>query len=127
MPWWVVAYLVILTLIITIELIRNFRDHRGPIYVLAELTSGTIGWLFVYAYFSPSLQALIGWLAIPLLLYIIIWDQYALSQMKKSAYADLSEHENKDMDLYSKLFAFLFISPCYVSGALISWQLINTL
>lgn len=125
MPWWVVAYLIMLTLMITIELIKNVRERRSLVYVLAEFSSGILGGTLVYAYFNPSIAAWLGWLVIPLLAYIILWDQYALSQMKKSACADLSGHENDDMDIYSKLFAFLFISPCYLSGVLISWQLIN--
>ncbi|MBI3187751.1 MAG: hypothetical protein HYZ31_07840, partial [Gammaproteobacteria bacterium] len=81
--------------------------------------------VFVYGYFNPGITDLIGWLVIPLLLFTIIWDQFALSRMKKSSYADLTENENKDMDKYSKLFAFLFISPCYIAGTLLSWRLIS--
>jgi len=123
MPWWAITYLVTLTLMITIALIKDFRDQRNFLYMLAELASGAIGFLFVYAYFHPETVSLVGWLVVPLLIYAITWDQFALSKMKKSAYADLTEQENQEMDLYSRLFAFLFISPCYISGGLISWQL----
>jgi hypothetical protein len=125
MPWWVITYLVALTLMITIALIKDYKDQRGALYMLAEFASGAIGFVFVYAWFNPELATIIGWLTLPFLAYAIIWDQIALRQMKKSAYADLSESENQDMDKYSKLFAILFISPCYVSGGLISWQLIS--
>jgi hypothetical protein len=125
MPWWAVTYLVALTLMIAIALIKDYRDQRSLIYMFAEFASGAIGFVFVYAYFHPEIVTQIGWLTIPLLLYAITWDQFALSKMKKSAYADLSEQENQEMDKYSKLFAFLFVAPAYISGGLISWQLVN--
>lgn len=125
MPWWVVAYLVLLTLVIMFELLKDFREHRALIYLVGETASGVIGWTLVFVYFTPTLIPQLGWFVLPLLVYSFAWDQYALLQMKKSAYADLSEEENDDMDKYSKFFAFLFIAPCYLSGGLISWQLIN--
>jgi|APLow6443716910_1056828.scaffolds.fasta_scaffold35117_2 hypothetical protein len=126
MPWWAIIYLVALTLTITVALIKDYRDKRSALYMLAELVSGTIGFVFIYGYFNPETADLIGWLVIPLLVYAIAWDQYALSKMKKSAYADLSQHENEEMDKFSKLFAFLFIAPCYISGGLICWRLVST-
>lgn len=125
MPWWVITYLAALALMITIAMIKDYKDQRSLLYMLGEFSSGTIGFLFVYAYFNPAIATTIGWLTLPLLAYAITWDQFALRQMKKSAYADLSEKENQEMDRYSKLFAFLFISPCYVAGIFISWRLIN--
>lgn len=125
MPWWAITYLAVLTLMITIALIKDYRDRRNVFYMLAELASGAIGFVFVYGYFNPDMATMIGWLVIPLLIYAFTWDQFALHTMKKSAYADLSEQENEDMDRYGKLFAFLFISPCYISGGLLSWQLVN--
>lgn len=125
MPWWVITYLVALTLVITISLIKDCRDKRSILYMLAEFASGGTGFVFVYGYFNPEIAGILGWLIIPLLAYTIVWDQFALSKMKKSAYADLSEQENAEMDKYSKLFAFLFISPCYIAGILLSWQLIS--
>lgn len=125
MPWWVITYLAALTLMITISLIKDYRDNRSILYMLAEFASGAIGFVFVYGYFNPEITDILGWLLIPLLAYTIAWDQFALSKMKKSAYADLSEQENDEMDKYSKLFAFLFISPCYIAGSSLSWQLIS--
>jgi hypothetical protein len=125
MPWWAIIYLAALTLMITISLIKDYRDRRGILYILAEFASGAIGFVFVYGYFNPEISITIGWLVIPLLIIAIAWDQFALSKMKKSAYADLSAQENDEMDKYSKLFAFLFISPCYIAGASLSWQLIS--
>jgi len=125
MPWWAITYLVVLTLMITIALIKDYRDRRNTLYMLAEFLSGAIGFIFVYGYFNPEITTIVGWLAIPLLAYAFVWDQFALHTMKKSAYADLSEQENEDMDRYGKLFAFLFFSPCYISGGLIGWQLVS--
>jgi len=125
MPWWVITYLVALTLMITIALIKDYRDKRSTLYILAEFVSGATGFVFVYGFFNPEIADLLGWLVIPLLAYTIAWDQFALSKMKKSAYADLSEQENDEMDKYGKLFAFLFISPCYIAGSLLSWRLIS--
>lgn len=126
MPWWAITYLVALTLMITIALIKDYRDQRSVTYILAEFASGVIGFVFVYAYFNPSVAAAIGWLVVPSLIFALAWDQYALSKMKKSCYPDLNERENIEMDRYSKLFAFIFISPCYIAGAALSWQLISS-
>ncbi|MBI3187715.1 MAG: hypothetical protein HYZ31_07655 [Gammaproteobacteria bacterium] len=126
MPWWAITYLVALTLMITIALIKDYRDQKSFFYILAEFASGAIGFVFVYGYFNPETSAMIGWLVIPLLIFALAWDQYALSKMKKSSYVDLSEQENKEMDRYSRLFAFLFISPCYLAGASLSWRLISS-
>lgn len=122
MPWWATTYLVILTLVIAIELIKDYRDRRHVLHILAEAISGAIGFIFVYSYFNREVIAVIGGVVIPLLILTLAWDLFALHTMKKSAYADLSAHENAEMDKYSRLFAFLFILPCYISGALISWQ-----
>lgn len=122
MPWWVILYLVLLAAMIGVALIKDYRDKGGFFHMLAEFFSGVIGFVFIYALFHPELGTLIGWLALPLLAYAIIWDQYAMRTMEKSAYADLSEQENADMDSYSKLFAFLFILPCYIAGVIISLQ-----
>ncbi len=126
MPWWAITYLVALTVMITIALIKDYRDQKNFFYMLAEFASGAIGFIFVYGYFNPETSAMIGWLVIPLLIFALAWDQYALSKMKKSSYVDLSEQENKEMDRYSRLFAFLFISPCYLAGAALSWRLISS-
>lgn len=125
MPWWAITYLVVLTLMISIALIKDYRDRRSAFYMLGELASGAIGFVFVYGYFHPGITTLVGWLVIPLLAYALIWDQFALRSMKKSAYPDLTEHENDEMDRYGRLFAFLFILPCYISGGLLSWQLVG--
>jgi hypothetical protein len=45
--------------------------------------------------------------------------------MKPSNYPDLTEQENRDMDRYSKVFAVIFISPCYVAGGLLSYRIID--
>ena len=124
MPWWAIAYLIILSVVILISIAKDFVDKRSLVYILGEFSSGAIGFLFIYSYWRDELSQLISWLVIPLLLYAIAWDQYALSKMKKSNYEDLSIEENLDMDRYSKLFAILFILPCYIAGALLSYRLI---
>lgn len=124
MPWWAIAYLILLSLVILVSLIKDYRDGRSLSYISGELVSGSIGFALIYLYYHPQLLEPIGLMIIPLLIYAIVWDQFALSKLRKSAYADLTEEENRDMDRYSKLFAFLFILPCYISGLLISWRII---
>lgn len=125
MPWWAIAYLVILTMVVVISVIKDYRDQRSNTYMLGELASGALGFLFVLGYWRHELAATFGMLIIPLLLYTITWDQYALSKMKPSAYADLTEQENRDMDRYSKIFAVIFISPTYIAGGLLAYRLLN--
>ena len=125
MPWWAIAYLVILTSVIVISIIKDYYERRGFAYITGEFVSGALGFIFIVGYWMEDLAGLISWLVIPLLVYAIAWDQYALSKMKKSAYPDLTEQENKDMDKYSRLFAIIFISPCYLAGGLLSYRLIN--
>lgn len=123
MPWWVIAYLVLLVLIILISIIKDVIDHRGITYIAAEFASGTIGVSFVIACWYSELANTLSWLVIPLLIYSVFWDQYALRYMERTEYKDLSEQENDDMHKYSKLFAILFVLPCYIAGLYLSYQL----
>jgi len=126
MPWWVIAYLVFLGLVILVSIIKDFIDHRAVPYIAAEFISGAISVSFIIAYWYAELADTLSWLIIPLLIYSIGWDQYALRQMKKTEYDDLTEQENKDMHKYSKLFAISFVLPCYLAGLYLSYQLIIT-
>lgn len=119
MPWWVILYLIILTTVIIISVIKDRIDNKSFYYQSGELISGVTGLLFIYSYWNIELITGIGWITIPLLLYAISWDQYALRHMRKSNYPDLTEEENRDMDKYSKIFAMLFILPCYIAGLLV--------
>jgi len=103
MPEWAIAYLVFLALIVLISIIKDVIDQRCLHYISAEFSSGVIGISFIIA----------------------CWDQYALQHMKKSNYEDLSKQENEDMLKYSKLFAVLFVVPCYIAGLYLSYQLIQ--
>ena len=126
MPWWTIAYLVILCLVIVISLIKDYRDKRPHIYILGEFISGAIGIMLIVGFWKPALASNLGWLVIPMLVYAMVWDQYALSRMRKSDYPDLSEQENRDMDRYSKIFAIVFVLPCYLAGAVLSYRLLIT-
>ncbi len=123
MPWWAIAYLVILMIVLVISIVKDYIDHRGYAYIFGELTSGALGFIFILSHWQDSLARTISWFVIPLLLFAIIWDQYALSKMKPSDYPDLTEQENRDMDRYSKVFAVIFISPCYIAGALLTYRM----
>lgn len=125
MPWWAIAYLTILTTVVVVSVIKDYFDSRSVRYMLGELVSGTLGFIFIASHWNQPLALAIGWYVIPLLLYAIAWDQYALSTMKPSDYPDLTERENRDMDRYSKIFAVLFVSPCYLAGGLLSYRMIN--
>jgi hypothetical protein len=125
MPWWAIAYLVILLLIVIISIIKDIADHRHFTYVFAELASGIVSVSFIFACWYTELANILSWAVIPLLIYTISWDQYALRHMKKAVYRDLTETENKDMHQYSKLFAVLFMLPCYAAGACLSYQLLQ--
>jgi len=123
MPWWAILYLVILSIVIIISVIKEFIDKRNLLHIFAEFASGSIGFIFIIAVWKENLATMIGWFVLPLLLFSIIWDQYSLTHMKNSSYEDLSDQENKDMDRYSKLFAILFVLPCYISGGLLAYRL----
>ncbi|MDH5765241.1 MAG: hypothetical protein OEZ38_04425 [Gammaproteobacteria bacterium] len=125
MPWWAIVYLVILTTVIVISIIKDRIDQKSIYYQLGELVSGVIGVLFIISYWNLDLIALLSWLSIPLLIYAISWDQYALAHLRKSNYPDLTEEENRDMDKYSRIFAIMFILPCYIAGILIIYKLFN--
>ena len=125
MPWWAIAYLVILTVVILISVIKDYFDKRSLPYISGEIISGALGFIFIVGYWKDDLANTISWLVIPLLLFAIAWDQYALSKMKKSNYPDLTEQENRDMDRYSKIFAMTFVSPCYLAGALLSYRFVT--
>ena len=122
MPWWVILYLIILFFVIIISVIKNFIDKRNLPHIFFEFASGTLGFIFIIAIWKEELATMMSWYVIPLLLYTISWDFYSLSHMKKNSYKDLSDQENKDMDLYSKLFAILFVLPCYFSGGLLIYR-----
>ncbi|TNF33992.1 MAG: hypothetical protein EP315_07800 [Gammaproteobacteria bacterium] len=123
MPWWSILYLVILSIVILISLIKDYIDKRPFSYILGEFLSGAIGFTLVIAVWKQNLAGSLGWLVVPMLLYAIAWDQYALSKMRKSSYPDLTEEENRDMDRYSKIFAVLFVLPCYLAGAVLGYRL----
>lgn len=123
MPWWAIFYLVILTIVIIISIIKDRMDNKSILYQSGELISGLAGILFIYSYWNVELIAFASWLSVPLLLYAISWDQYALNHIRKSNYPDLTEDENRDMDRYSKIFAILFILPCYIAGILLIYKL----
>ena len=125
MPWWAITYLVVLSSVILISLVKDYRDKRNPAYIIGEFVSGAIGFIFIFGYWHPDLVKLLSWLIVPALIYAIVWDQYALRFMKASSYPDLTDQENRDMDRYSKIFAILFILPCYITGALLSYQLFS--
>lgn len=122
MPWWAIAYLVILTVVVLISVVKDYYDHRSVAYMTGEFISGALGFIFILGYWQQQLASLLSWFVIPLLLYAILWDQYALSKMKQSAYPDLTEQENRDMDRYSKIFAMIFVSPSYIAGGLLAYQ-----
>lgn len=125
MPWWTIAYLAILSLVIVISLIKDYRDQRPLAYIFGELLSGAIGFMLVVAFWKESFASVLGWLVIPMLIYAIAWDQFALSKMRKSDYPDLNEQENRDMDRYSKIFAIIFVLPCYLAGAVLGYRLLT--
>jgi hypothetical protein len=122
MPWWTIAYLVFLVLVILISIIKDVIDHRPVPYVAAEFISGAIGVSFIVACWYTELATALSWLVIPLLIYSVAWDQYALRHMEKADYGDLTEHENNEMHKYSKLFAIFFVLPCYIAGLYLSYQ-----
>jgi len=124
MPWWAIAYLVFLVLIILVSIVKDFIDHRAIPYITAEFISGAISVSFIIAYWYTELANTLSWLVIPLLIYSVGWDQYALRHMKKVAYDDLTEQENSDMHKYSKLFAVVFVLPSYLAGLYLSYQII---
>jgi len=125
MPWWVIAYLVFLALIILISIIKDIIDQRRLHYIFAEFASGVSGISLIIACLHQGLASILGWFVIPMLIYSVSWDQYALQHMKKPTYKDLSELENEDMHKYSKLFAVLFVLPCYIAGLYLSYQVIQ--
>jgi hypothetical protein len=122
MPWWAILYLVLLAVTIIISVVKEFIDKRNLLHIFAEFTSGALGFVFVIAIWNEDMHSMIGGLILPLLLYTITWDQFALTNMKKSSYEDLSDQENQDMDRYSKLFAILFVLPCYFAGGLLTYK-----
>ena len=124
MPWWAISYLIILLVIILISIIKDVIDHKDVHYIFAEFTSGAIETGLVIACWYTGLAYFLSWLIIPLLLYSIIWDQYALAQMKAEKHNDLTDTENEDMHHYSKLFAFLLVLPAYAAGIYLSYTLI---
>jgi hypothetical protein len=125
MPWWAIVYLVVVAIVVVISTVKDYFDNRGYGYIIGEFVSGTLSFIFVVAYWQENLAGMIGWFVVPLLIYAIAWDQYALSRMQRSDYADLTEQENRDMDRYSKIFAVIFIAPCYIAGALLIYRLIE--
>ena len=125
MPWWAVAYLILLTAVILISIIKDYLDRRGIGYIFGEISSGAIGFMFIVGYWKPELVSFISWFIVPLLIYAVIWDQYALKFMRQSNYPDLTEQENRDMDRYSKIFAVLFILPCYIAGLLLAFKILS--
>ena len=125
MPWWAILYIVILMVVIIISVIKDRIDNKSILYQSGELLSGITGILFIYSLWNTQLITVLSWLSVPLLLYIITWDQYALRHIRKSNYPDLTEEENRDMDRYSKIFAILFILPCYIAGILLIYKLYN--
>jgi len=125
MPEWAIAYLVFLALIVLISIIKDVIDQRRLHYISAEFSSGVIGISFIIACWHQGLANTLNWFVIPMFIYSVSWDQYALQHMKKSNYEDLSKQENEDMLKYSKLFAVLFVVPCYIAGLYLSYQLIQ--
>jgi len=125
MPWWAITYLIILLLIIIISIIKDIVDHRHFSYVFAELASGVASVSFILACWNAELTSILSWFVIPLLIYSISWDQYALRHMKKAKYRDLTDLENKHMHQYSKLFAVLFMLPCYTAGVYLTYLLLQ--
>ncbi|MDH5736287.1 MAG: hypothetical protein OEY87_09215 [Gammaproteobacteria bacterium] len=123
MPWWATLYLAILTVVIIISFFKNRIDRKSIFYQCAEIVSGIGCFLFIYCYWHTALIASVQWLTIPLLIYVISWDMYALTHIRKSNYPDLTEEENREMDRYSKVFAMLFILPCYIAGILLIHKL----
>lgn len=123
MPWWAIIYLVVLGIVVVISIVKDYFDKRGSGYIIGEFVSGVLSFVFVVAYWQGNLASMIGWLVVPLLVYAITWDQYALSKMQRSDYADLTDQENRDMDRYSRIFAVLFIAPCYIAGILLIYRL----
>ena len=125
MPWWAITYLVILILLILLSIIKDIIDNRGIAYVSAEVVSGAAGASFIIASWYSTLAHMLSWSIIPLLIFSIAWDQYALQHIKKTDYKDLTEKENDDMHYYSKLFAIGFVFPCYLAGLYLIYQLIQ--
>ena len=125
MPWWAIAYLVFLVLILSISVIKDIIDQRGLYYIFSEFASGIVGISFIIACWHSGLASILSWFVIPMLIGSVSWDLYALRHMKKTNYKDLSEQENEDMHKFSKLFAVLFVSPCYIAGLYLSYQLIQ--
>ena len=125
MPWWAIAYLVILTIVVLISVVKDYLDKKSFAYMVGEFISGALAFIFILGHWQQQLASMMSWMVVPLLLYAIVRDQYALSRMKQSNYPDLTEQENRDMDRYSKIFAMIFISPSYVAGGLLAWRLID--
>ena len=123
MPWWAILYLTILTIVICISIIKDRIDNKSIYYQLGEILAGLACFLFIYCYWNAELITSVRWLIIPLLIYTIAWDQYALAHLRQSNYPDLTEQENRDMDRYSRIFAMLFILPCYIAGILLIYKL----
>lgn len=124
MPWWAIAYLVLLTVVILISVIKDFLDKKNLGYILAEFVSGAIGFYFVLSIWNEAYALMLGWFLVPMFLYSIIWDQYALTHMTPSSYEDLSDKENADMDRYCRIFAVIFVLPCYIAGGYLIYSLI---
>lgn len=123
MPWWAIAYLFFLVSIVFISIVKDIIDHHSIAYVVAEFASGLISASFIIASWSNELANILSWLVIPLLIYAVAWDQFALKNMKKNDFKDLTLKENKDMHQYSKLLAILFMLPCYIAGLVLNYQL----
>ena len=109
MPWWAIAYLVILTVVILISVIKDYFDKRSLPYISGEIISGALGFIFIVGYWKDDLANTISWLVIPLLLFAIAWDQYALSKMKILKCRSICELDKKDIKRHYEEIEFVFI------------------
>jgi len=118
-PWWAVAYLILILIWSLLGYSSDQRDGRNRFFSLAGIILSLWLILFVAGYWEPRITLFVGRWGLPILFFSFIYEFWSGYLDVKSCQSDpeLSDEENRMATIIALCFSTLLLLPAYALAA----------
>src|SRR5437667_2436950 len=114
------------TLLAAATIALLLRRRVGPWYAGGQVVSDLTCAAFLLAYVNPDIRDDVGWLVLPLLLFVLYWEATRFLENRRAAAAREDEETTLDTILwvYGSMWAFGFVMQAVFAGGFLMFELL---
>ena len=118
MPWWVIIYLTLVSMVIIGNILEQKRIACSSLYIVTSLCSNLMLVIGVLAYFDSQVSSALGKLLLPLLALSLGWGIYAARKdlQKLKPFGDLTASENQMLRKVAISISIAISFPGFLAG-----------